>query len=70
MLKISKLILVIFILTDKHTTNKYMCSGLGKGVTWDKKVEGQLWDAIGSLTITLLKSKWKQPGKVYVVSIN
>ena len=47
-----------------------MCSGLGKGVIWDQKVKGQLWDAIGSLTITLLKSKWKQPGKVYVVSIN
>ena len=44
-------------------------SGLGKGVIWDQKVKGQLWDVMGSSTITLLKSKWKQPGKVYVVTI-
>ena len=47
-----------------------MCSGLGKGVIWDQKVKGQLWDAIGSLAITLLKSKRKYPGMVYVGSIN
>ena len=41
-----------------------------KGVIWDRKVKGQLWDAIDSLTITLLKSKRKYPGMVYVGSIN
>ena len=47
-----------------------MCNGLGRGVIWDRKVKGQLWDAIDSLTITLLKSKRKYPGMVYVGSIN
>ena len=34
-----------------------MCNGLGKGVTWDRKVKGQLLYATASPAIILVKFK-------------